>query len=190
MTHPDRFETPADAMHHAIELARRGLGRVEPNPAVGAVLVNPDSKFLAHGFHEEFGGPHAEVNALSDLTRRVSDSQEQQRLLANATLYVTLEPCCHHGKTPPCTEAIVRSGIPRVVYGLGDPSPHVAGGGELQLTEAGVQVTSGLLRDDVAALNAPYLHLLNNGRPWVHAKWAMTLDGRIAAHSGASMTLC
>jgi len=173
-------------MHHAIEIARRGLGRVEPNPAVGAVLVDADSKFLAHGFHEVFGGPHAEINALSDLARRVPDSQEQHRLLENATLYVTLEPCCHHGKTPPCTEAIIRSGIPRVVYGLGDPSPHVAGGGELQLTESGVQVTNGMLRDDVAALNAPFLKLLTCGRPWVHAKWAMTLDGRIAAHTGVS----
>jgi diaminohydroxyphosphoribosylaminopyrimidine deaminase/5-amino-6-(5-phosphoribosylamino)uracil reductase len=186
MTHPDRFETPADVMRHAIELARCGLGRVEPNPAVGAVLVDADSDFLAHGFHQAFGGPHAEINALSDLTRRVPDPQEQQRLLANATLYVTLEPCCHHGKTPPCTDAIIQSGIPRVVYGLGDPSPHVAGGGKLQLTEAGVQVTNGLLQDDMAALNAPFLQLLTSGRPWVHAKWAMTLDGRIAAHTGVS----
>ncbi len=186
MTHPDRFETPADVMRHAIELARHGLGRVEPNPAVGAVLVDADSKFLAHGFHEAFGGPHSEINTLADLTRRDSNAQEQQRLLADATLYVTLEPCCHHGKTPPCTAAIIQSGIRRVVYGLRDPSPHVAGGGERQLAEAGIQISHGLLRDEVAALNGPFLHLLNTGRPWVHAKWAMTLDGRIAAHTGAS----
>lgn len=186
MTQPDHFETRADVMRRAIELAQRGEGHVEPNPAVGAVLVDADLSILGSGFHRSFGGPHAEVNAIADFLQRIPDAAERKSRLVNATLYVTLEPCCHHGKTPPCTQAIIDAGIRRVAFACDDPSPHVAGGGATQLVAAGIQVTKGLLKEEATALIAPFLKRLTAGRPWIHAKWAMTLDGRIAARTGAS----
>ncbi|NQV25555.1 MAG: bifunctional diaminohydroxyphosphoribosylaminopyrimidine deaminase/5-amino-6-(5-phosphoribosylamino)uracil reductase RibD [Rhodopirellula sp.] len=173
-------------MQYAVELASRGLGRVEPNPAVGAVLVDEHLNLLTSGYHERFGGPHAEVNALTDFVARVEDASFRQELLANATLYVTLEPCCHHGKTPPCSEAVIAAGIRKVQVGIRDPSPHVAGGGIQQLQNAGVQVSTGLAEEQIRELNAPFLKLLESGLPWVHAKWAMTLDGKIATRTGVS----
>ena len=181
-----KFDSPTAVMLYAIELAARGLGRVEPNPAVGAVLVDEHLNLLADGYHERFGGPHAEVNALLDFSDRFEDPGVRQELLANATLYVTLEPCCHHGKTPPCSEAVVDAGVRRVVVGLRDPSPHVDGGGIRQLQDAGVDVSTGVAEAQVRELNAPFLKGLQTGEPWVHAKWAMTLDGKIATRTKAS----
>ena len=186
MSVPLKFDSPSAVMWHAIEIASRGLGRVEPNPAVGAVLVDEHLNLLADGYHERFGGPHAEANALSDFAARFEDSGVREELLANATLYVTLEPCCHHGKTPPCSEAVINAGVRRVSVGIRDPSPHVAGGGIQQLQTAGVDVSTGLAEEQIRELNAPFLKRLETGLPWVHAKWAMTLDGKIATRTGMS----
>jgi diaminohydroxyphosphoribosylaminopyrimidine deaminase/5-amino-6-(5-phosphoribosylamino)uracil reductase len=186
MSEPTQFDSDADAMRYAIEIARRGIGRVEPNPAVGAVLIDEQRRLLAAGWHEQFGEAHAEVNAFRDFERRHPDPAARAELIRNATLVVTLEPCCHHGKTPPCSEAVIASGVRRVVVGLRDPSPHVDGGGLRQMEAAGLDVSAGVLENEVRLLNAPFLMLLQNGRPWVHAKWAMTLDGRIATRTGSS----
>ena len=162
-------------MTRALAEAERGRGSVEPNPMVGAVVVR-DSKVVGVGHHERFGGPHAEVIALA----------RAGPLAAGATLYVTLEPCCHHGKTPPCSEAVLRAGIARVVAAMRDPFPKVDGGGAMMLEAAGVEVSMGLMRDEARRLNGPYLKRLATGRPYVTAKWAMTLDGKTASWSGDS----
>ncbi|HUE69555.1 MAG TPA: bifunctional diaminohydroxyphosphoribosylaminopyrimidine deaminase/5-amino-6-(5-phosphoribosylamino)uracil reductase RibD [Pirellulaceae bacterium] len=162
-------------MQRALELAVRGQGSVEPNPMVGAVIAQGDQS-VGEGWHTRFGASHAEIDAL----RAAGDKAQ------GGTLYVTLEPCCHHGKTPPCTEAIFAAGIRRVVAAMQDPFPKVSGGGIGQLRSAGIQVEAGLLEPQARDLNAPYLKLLRSGRPWVIAKWAMTLDGRIATRGGYS----
>ena len=162
-------------MARALAEADRGRGSVEPNPMVGAVVVR-DSKVVGVGHHERFGGPHAEVNALA----RAGD------LASGATLYVTLEPCCHQGKTPPCTDAILRAGIARVVASIRDPFPKVDGGGAAILRGAGVEVSMGLMAVEARRLNGPYLKRLATGLPYVTAKWAMTLDGKTATGSGDS----
>jgi len=162
-------------MARALHLAARGRGSVEPNPMVGCVIVAGE-RVVGEGWHGRYGGPHAEVEAL----------EAAGTAAVGATMYVTLEPCCHHGKTPPCTEAILRAGIRRVVVAHRDPFPQVAGGGVGQLLAAGVDVEVGLGEAESRWLNAPYLKLIQHGRPWVIAKWAMTLDGKLAAHSGDS----
>ncbi len=162
-------------MQRALELAERGRGFVEPNPLVGAVVVR-DQRIVGEGWHQRYGEAHAEVNALAV-------AGEAAR---GATLYVTLEPCCHHGKTPPCTDAVRRAGIGRVVAAMTDPFPQVAGRGAAVLRQVGVQVEIGLGEAAARRLNAPYLKLLTTGRPYVHAKWAMTLDGKIATRTGDS----
>jgi diaminohydroxyphosphoribosylaminopyrimidine deaminase/5-amino-6-(5-phosphoribosylamino)uracil reductase len=131
---------------------------------------------VGEGWHERFGGPHAEVNAFAQAGDRARDG----------TLYVSLEPCCHHGKTPPCTDAVLRAGVRRVVAAMADPFPKVAGGGIGLLRAAGVAVDVGECEAEARALNAPYLKLLSTGTPWVIAKWAMTLDGKIATRTGDS----
>ena len=166
---------PETWMRRALAEAARGLGAVEPNPMVGAVVVR-DGRLVGVGHHARFGGPHAEVVALES-------AGEAAR---GATIYVTLEPCCHHGKTPPCTDALLRAGIARVVAAMRDPFPRVDGGGFARLAEAGVAVEVGPLGDEARRLNAPYLKRLATGRPFVVAKWAMTLDGKIAARTGRS----
>lgn len=168
--------TAEQAMRRAIELARRGLGWVEPNPAVGAVLVADDGRVIGEGWHERFGGPHAEVMALAA-------AGEAAR---GATLFVTLEPCCHFGKTPPCSRAVIAAGIRRVVVGTLDPAAHANGGGIAELKAAGIEVELGLLGREARRLIAPFAKLMTTGLPWVHAKWAMTLDGRIASKTGSS----
>ena len=165
----------ATYMARALELADRGTGTVEPNPQVGCVVVR-DGVIVGEGWHQRFGGPHAEVHALAAAGRQAR----------GATLYVTLEPCCHHGKTPPCTDAVIAAGVRRVVAAQLDPFPQVAGMGVERLRAAGIEVETGLLGDDARRLNAPYLKRIRTGRPWVIAKWAMTLDGKIATHSGDS----
>jgi diaminohydroxyphosphoribosylaminopyrimidine deaminase/5-amino-6-(5-phosphoribosylamino)uracil reductase len=162
-------------MRRALAEAARGRGAVEPNPMVGAVVVKA-GQAVGVGHHQRFGGPHAEVEALEQAGAEAR----------GATLYVTLEPCCHFGKTPPCVEAIVRAGISRVVAAIRDPFPNVAGGGFARLVTAGLEVTEGIEADAARRLNAPYLKLLATGRPYVTAKWAMTLDGKTAVAAGDS----
>src|SRR5439155_11928926 len=164
-----------DWMSQALALAERGRGHVEPNPLVGAVVVR-DGAPVGEGWHERYGGPHAEVHALA----AAGDAAR------GATLYVTLEPCCHQGKTPPCTDAVLRAGVRRVVAATLDPFPQVAGQGVERLRAAGVEVEVGVCEDEATRLNAPYLTLLAEGRPYVHAKWATSLDGKIATRGGDS----
>jgi len=167
-------ELHEELMRRALRLAKRGLERVSPNPMVGALLVR-DGRIIAEGWHRRFGGPHAEVEAL----RRARDPR-------GADLYVTLEPCGHHGKTPPCAEAIVRAGIRRVFYGVRDPNPATAGKGPRLLRSHGIPAIEGCLRDECARLNAPFFRWVTTGRPWVILKWAMTLDGKTATAAGES----
>jgi diaminohydroxyphosphoribosylaminopyrimidine deaminase/5-amino-6-(5-phosphoribosylamino)uracil reductase len=168
--------TDADLMARAIRLAERGLGAVEPNPLVGAIVLDAAGRVAGEGWHQRYGGAHAEVNAFAAAGGAARDG----------TLIVTLEPCCHHGKTPPCTDAVLASGVRRVVAAMSDPFPNVAGGGLAVLRAAGLDVTVGVLETEARALNAPYLHRLATGRPWVIAKWAMTLDGCLATRTGDS----
>jgi diaminohydroxyphosphoribosylaminopyrimidine deaminase/5-amino-6-(5-phosphoribosylamino)uracil reductase len=166
------------ALERALELARRGEGLVEPNPMVGAVVLGSSGQAISDGWHARFGGPHAEVAALS----AAGDAARGN------TLVVTLEPCCHHGKTPPCTDAILTAGIRRVVVGAVDPASHGAGRGIARLRDAGVDVAiaDGALREQAERLIAPFATLTTQGRPWVTAKWAMSLDGHVATASGES----
>lgn len=155
-------------MELALAEARKGLGRTSPNPAVGAVIVR-DGVVVGRGYHKKAGTPHAEVNAIADAHGRTN----------NATLYVTLEPCNHSGRTPPCTEAILRSGISRVVVGMMDPNPHVAGGGGEYLRAKGVAVVCGVLERQCKELNAPFIKHSLTGLPWVTMKAGVSLDGKI-----------
>jgi diaminohydroxyphosphoribosylaminopyrimidine deaminase/5-amino-6-(5-phosphoribosylamino)uracil reductase len=164
-------------MRVALELAQRGRGWVEPNPMVGCVIVR-DGLIIAKGYHRQFGGPHAEIDAISSLAS-VTDAKD-------AIAYVTLEPCCHQGKTPPCSRALIDAGFARVVVAMEDPFPSVDGGGIRHLRDAGVETSIGVLREEALALNAPYLKKVRAGKPWVIAKWAMTIDGRIATVAGES----
>lgn len=161
-------------MERALELAERGSGRTSPNPLVGALVVK-DGKVVGEGWHMAYGGPHAEIHALAA-------AGEAAR---GATIYVTLEPCNHYGKTPPCTEAILKAGIHRVVMAMADPNPKAAGGQE-KLRAAGLTVETGLCEDKARALNAPFLKMVETGLPYVVLKCAMTLDGRVATRSGDS----
>jgi diaminohydroxyphosphoribosylaminopyrimidine deaminase/5-amino-6-(5-phosphoribosylamino)uracil reductase len=162
-------------MQATLELAAKGRGMVEPNPMVGAVVVK-DGKVVGQGLHQRFGGPHAEVNALD----------EAGSLSRGATLYVSLEPCAHHGKTPPCTERVVKAGVDRVVLAVMDPNPETSGRGVEGLKKAGIKVVVGVLEDAARKLNAPFFKLMTVGMPYVIAKWAMTLDGKSATRTGDS----
>ena len=162
-------------MKRAISLASKGLGWVNPNPLVGAVVVK-NNQIIGEGWHERFGGPHAERNAFKNCT-------EDAR---GADLYVTLEPCCHFGKTPPCTEAVISHGIKRVFVGIEDPNPLVSGKGISILREAGIEVTVGICRDEIIKQNRVFLKYITAGFPWVMLKYAMTLDGKLASYLGDS----
>ncbi|QDV67912.1 Riboflavin biosynthesis protein RibD [Rosistilla carotiformis] len=164
-------------MRHALALAAQGKGRVEPNPMVGCVIVR-DHVALAEGFHQKFGGPHAEREALSALPAGCDP--------AGATWYVTLEPCCHTGKTPPCSDAVIAARPRRVVVAAVDPFPEVAGRGIAQIRAAGIEVEVGVCEAEANRLNAPFIKRIRQRQPWVIAKWAMTLDGKIATHCGNS----
>ncbi|TWU58909.1 Riboflavin biosynthesis protein RibD [Rubripirellula tenax] len=164
-------------MSAAIERARLGEGHVEPNPMVGCVIVR-DGKIIGKGYHAKFGGDHAEVAALGSL-----ESTDNAR---GATAYVTLEPCCHFGKTPPCADALIDAEIGRVVVAIEDPFEKVSGGGIAKLRDSGIDVTVGVLANEAAAVVAPFVKRVRTGLPWVIAKWAMTLDGRIATATGES----
>ena len=167
-----------EMMRRAVLLAARGRGHTAPNPLVGAVLVR-DGEILGEGWHAVYGGLHAERSALEDCKRRGHSPKD-------AVLYVTLEPCCHHGKQPPCTEAVIDAGIRAVFVGSADPNPLVAGKGVAALRAAGIQVTEGFLADECDALNAPFFRHMKTGLPLVTVKYAMTLDGKTACASGAS----
>jgi diaminohydroxyphosphoribosylaminopyrimidine deaminase / 5-amino-6-(5-phosphoribosylamino)uracil reductase len=156
-------------MQTALRLARKGVGRVEPNPAVGCVIVR-EGKIIGRGYHRRFGGPHAEIEALRDCAAKGRDP-------AGATMFVTLEPCCHHGKTGPCTEAIIAAGIGQVVAAVGDPAEYVAGKGFARLRKAGIAVEVGLCGADAARLNGPFFKFAKTGLPWVILKWAQSRDG-------------
>ena len=171
----ERFELDRWHMRRALELAVLGQGHVEPNPMVGCVITQ-GAEIIGEGWHRRFGDAHAEVEAL-----RIAGSRAR-----GATMLVTLEPCCHQGKTPPCTEAVIAAGIRRVVVAQRDPFPQVDGGGLAELRAAGIEVEEGLLEEESRSVNAPYLKLLTAGRPWVLAKWAMTLDGKTATRTGSS----
>ena len=164
-----------DYMALALELAERGMGWASPNPMVGAVIVK-DGRIIGRGWHEKCGQPHAERNALAACTEPPQ----------GAAMYVTLEPCCHYGRQPPCTQAILDAGIRRVVVGSGDPNPLVAGKGLALLREAGVEVTEHVLEEECMKLNEVFFHYIRTKRPYVVMKYAMTLDGKIAAQTGDS----
>jgi diaminohydroxyphosphoribosylaminopyrimidine deaminase / 5-amino-6-(5-phosphoribosylamino)uracil reductase len=162
-------------MARALELARHGLYTTDPNPRVGCVLAR-DGEVVGEGWHEYAGGPHAEVQALRDAGGRA----------AGATAYVTLEPCRHHGRTPPCTDALIEAGIRRIIAAMPDPDPRTAGEGLAQLRAAGIAVESGLFAAEAEALNPGFVSRHRRGRPFVRCKLGMTLDGRVAAASGES----
>ncbi|MCC8027208.1 MAG: bifunctional diaminohydroxyphosphoribosylaminopyrimidine deaminase/5-amino-6-(5-phosphoribosylamino)uracil reductase RibD [Clostridium sp.] len=162
-------------MKLALELAGRGVGRTSPNPMVGAVIVKA-GRVIGQGWHRRYGGLHGEREALADC-------RESPR---GAVLYVTLEPCCHTGKQPPCTEAILESGISRVVTGSRDPNPLVSGKGIKYLRDHGIQVDEGILKDECDGLNYVFFHYISTGRPYVVMKYAMTMDGKIATRTGQS----
>ena len=164
-----------DYMRLALQLAEKGLGWTSPNPMVGAVIVR-EGRVIGQGYHHRCGEPHAEREALANCTESP----------AGASMYVTLEPCCHHGRQPPCAEAILEAGIARVVVGSWDPNPLVAGKGLAQLRARGVAVEEGVLQAECDALNQVFFHYIRTGRPYVVMKYAMTLDGKIATRTGAS----
>ena len=165
-------------MRRALELAARAVGATGTNPCVGCVIVGADGDLIAEGFHQRFGGPHAEAAALAKVPAGAD--------LSRATLYVTLEPCSHQGKTPPCADAVVAAGVGRVVAAIADPNPQVAGRGLDRLRAAGIDVEIGDGAAEATLLAAPFLKRLATGRPYVIAKYAMTLDGRVASRTGAS----
>jgi diaminohydroxyphosphoribosylaminopyrimidine deaminase / 5-amino-6-(5-phosphoribosylamino)uracil reductase len=159
-------------MRMALQLAHQGLGSVEPNPAVGAVLLK-NNKIIGYGWHKKFGGPHAEINALADCKKRKFNPR-------GATMYVTLEPCCHYGKTGPCTEALIAAKLKKVVVATLDPSKHANGKGIEQLRKAGIKVDVGLCETEVRLLNAPFMKFASTGKTWVTLKWAQSIDGKLA----------
>ena len=162
-------------MQHAIELAQKGTGFVNPNPLVGAVIVK-NGKIIGVGHHQVYGGPHAEVNAFSALTEPAK----------GATMYVTLEPCSHFGKTPPCVDAVIASGVARVVVGSLDPNPLVAGRSITKMRAAGIEVEIGVLKAECDALNTEFFYYITTKMPYVIMKYAMTADGKIATRTGAA----
>lgn len=164
-------------MKRALQLACGGEGRTAPNPMVGAVVV-ADGRIIGEGYHRTYGGPHAEVNAISSV------SPKDRHLLKESTIYVTLEPCSHYGKTPPCARLIIETGIPHVVIGASDPNPLVAGRGVRMLREAGIEVREGILEKECWELNRRFMTAFSLPRPWVQLKWAQSADGFMASVDG------
>jgi diaminohydroxyphosphoribosylaminopyrimidine deaminase/5-amino-6-(5-phosphoribosylamino)uracil reductase len=164
-------------MQMALRLARRGIGSVEPNPAVGAVIVK-GGQVIGRGWHKKFGGPHAEINALEDCGRQGGGNPK------GATMYVTLEPCCHQGKTAPCTDAIIAAKLVKVVVATIDPSKHANGKGIEQLRNAGIDVQVGLCEKEARLLNAPFIKFATTGKCWVILKWAQSIDGKLSYPEG------
>lgn len=162
-------------MRHALALARRAEGRTSPNPMVGAVIVK-DGRIISEGYHHQAGQSHAEIEAL----HAAGDSA------CGAAIYVNLEPCAHHGRTPPCTNAIIAAGLAEVYYAIGDPNPRVNGKGHAQIEAAGINVHRGLCEKEAHELNRPFFKHVTTGKPFVTAKFAMSLDGKIATRTGDS----
>ncbi len=160
-------------MARALQLAANGRGHTSPNPMVGAVVVAPDGRIIGEGWHRHYGGPHAEVNALASV------APQDRQLLKQSTVYVTLEPCAHYGKTPPCAKLLADTHVARVVTGCGDPNPKVAGRGLAMLREAGIKVTEGVMADECKSLNREFMAAHTRQRPWVTLKWAQSADGFI-----------
>ena len=156
-------------MRRALELARHGMGNVSPNPMVGAVIVAPDGRIIGEGYHRRFGEGHAEVNAVASVADR--------HALADSTIYVTLEPCSHYGKTPPCAKLLIDCAIPRVIVGATDPNPKVSGRGIEMLRAAGAEVVTGVLAEESRRLNAAFITAHTEHRPFVTLKWAQSADG-------------
>ncbi|MBW3042446.1 bifunctional diaminohydroxyphosphoribosylaminopyrimidine deaminase/5-amino-6-(5-phosphoribosylamino)uracil reductase RibD [Prochlorococcus marinus XMU1408] len=163
-------------MRRSIQLALLAEGRTSPNPLVGAVVLDANGKLVGEGFHSGAGKAHAEIEALAQAKDKSIDG----------TIVVTLEPCCHHGLTPPCTEAILKSGLKRVVIGMVDPDPRVSGNGISRLKDSGLEVIEGVLRKECEWINREFIFRILNGRPWGILKWAMSLDGRIGLPNGCS----
>jgi len=163
-------------MQMALKLAQRGIGSVEPNPAVGAIIVK-SNQIIGKGWHKRFGGGHAEINALADCKKLAVNPQ-------GATMYVTLEPCCHSGKTAPCTDAIIAAKLAKVVVATIDPSEHAHGAGLEQLRNAGIDVQVGLCEKEARLLNAPFIKFATTGKCWVILKWAQSLDGKLSYPEG------
>ena len=170
------FEPNEKYMRHAINLAKTAAGHTNPNPMVGAIIVK-DGRIIGLGCHERYGELHAERKALQQLTEPAD----------GAEMYVTLEPCCHYGKQPPCTEAVIKSGIKRVIIGSADPNPKVAGKGVRQLRAAGIEVIEDFMREECDSINPVFFHYITRNIPYVALKYAMTADGRIATDAGKSM---
>jgi diaminohydroxyphosphoribosylaminopyrimidine deaminase/5-amino-6-(5-phosphoribosylamino)uracil reductase len=163
-------------MAAALRLARRGLYTTDPNPAVGCIIVSPDGLVVGEGSHERAGLPHAEPLAL----------EQAGAAAAGATAYVTLEPCSHHGRTPPCADQLIQAGVTRVVYAAEDPNPIVSGAGAQRIRDAGIEIVGGVLQAEADELNRGYVHRMKTGRPWVRSKIAVSLDGRTALANGES----
>ena len=163
-------------MQRALQLAALGRGRTSPNPLVGCVLLDAAGQLVGEGFHARAGEPHAEVGALRQAGERAR----------GGTAVVTLEPCCHHGRTPPCSQALIRAGVRRVVVAMADPDPRVAGQGLVELERAGITVIRGVCEAEARALNRAFIHRLHTGRPLGLLKWAMSADGRTALPNGSS----
>ena len=159
-------------MRRALQLAQQGAGHTSPNPMVGAVIVGPEGTIIGEGWHRQCGEGHAEVNAVAGV--------KDAALLKDSTIYVTLEPCSHYGKTPPCARLLIERGIPRVVVGCLDPFVEVSGRGVAMLREAGIEVVVGVLEQECRDLNRRFMTAHTTGRPWVQLKWAQTADGFIA----------
>lgn len=167
--------TDRDYMLRAIELAKKGEGHTNPNPLVGAVIVK-DGRIIGEGYHERYGELHAERNAFAHCSEET----------CGADMYVTLEPCCHHGKQPPCTEAVIEHGIKRIFVGSSDPNPLVAGKGLKQLRDAGIEVVEGFMKEECDRLNPVFFHYISTGEPYIALKYAMTADGKTATDTGKS----
>lgn len=166
-------------MRRALDLAANGRGHVSPNPMVGAVITDRAGRIIGEGWHRRFGGPHAEVNAVRSV------SEADRALLHESTIYVTLEPCSHYGKTPPCAKLLTECGFARVVVGAGDPNPRVSGRGIAMIREAGIRVDTGLLADESVALNRTFMTAQQLRRPFVTLKWAQSADGFMDCRRGA-----
>ncbi|MCC6979732.1 MAG: bifunctional diaminohydroxyphosphoribosylaminopyrimidine deaminase/5-amino-6-(5-phosphoribosylamino)uracil reductase RibD [Candidatus Melainabacteria bacterium] len=169
-------QTDEELMRECLKLAQQAEGRTAPNPMVGSVVLDQSGKIVGRGYHQRRGEAHAEVNALND-------AGEKAR---GGTIYVNLEPCCHHGKTPPCTDKVIASGVKKVVAGMIDPNPVVGGGGVKALQDAGIEVVSGVLEKECLRLNRGFIKRIKTGLPWVCLKLATTLDAKIADRHGGS----
>ncbi len=163
-------------MRRSIQLALLAEGRTSPNPLVGAIILDASGRLVGEGFHTGAGNPHAEIEALSQAGKKSVDG----------TIVVTLEPCCHQGLTPPCTEAIIKAGLKKVVIGMVDPDPRVSGNGISRLKDSGLEVVEGVLRQECESINREFSFRVRHGRPWGILKWAMSLDGRIGLPNGCS----